>query len=320
MIYECPQCQKPQEAGQTVCSYCRAEFDGPVPDDAMVLLEADAVPAEPVTVEPVHAESVPIEEAAEGAAKVYPAPEAAAANTAAEIDPGPMPLDPPGRDISSETAEHVAAAASPPVTSSSSVSSPPPPPSGSQPYLTPPTYVPPPYTLPPAGTPYKPVPPSLGKLTRALLIAFPIVLILVLLGVYFAGSLNSDSSEAVPEPPVAARTETAPPPPAPVGNPLLLQGGTNTNDGSDYRVKLLAGRWVSKSDNFYVFNADGTGSRGSTTNPAGEQSFLWGLVQNRLMLYGSKNETLRFNTGPDNDTVFLGPQTGHYVQYSRAKS
>ena len=319
MIYECPQCSKPQEAGQTVCPYCQAEFDGPVPDDAIVPLQAEAVPGETVPSDAVPNEALPIAEAvvAEGTAKAYPAPEAITASAAAEIDPGPMPLDPPDRDI---PAEAPAQAAPPPASAPPPVPGLPPVTGGSQPYLTPPTYVPPPYTPPPAGAPYKPAPAPLGRLTRALLIAFPIVLVLVIAGVYFAGSLNTDSSEPGPEPVVAARSEAAAPPPAPVGSPTLLQGGTNTNDGSDVRVKLLAGRWVSKSDNFYVFNADGTGSRGSTTNPTGEQSFLWGLVQNRLMLYGSKNETLRFNTGPDNDTVFLGPQTGHYIQFSRAKS
>lgn len=316
MIYECPQCQKPQEAGQVVCPYCLAEFDGPVPDDAIMPTEAETTPVAASAAEAVTAEADPVPEIS---AKAYPAPEAI---TAAEIDPGPMPLDPPNRDSPAETVKPAPAMA-PPV-----VESLPPALGGPEPYLTPPTYAPPTYApplyTPPSaemtGAPYKPVPPTLGKLSRALLIAFPVVLVLVLLGVYLASSLNSDSSEVGPEPPVAARTEAAPPPPAPVGSPLLLQGGSNTNDGSDYRVKLLAGRWTSKSDNFYVFNADGTGSRGSTTNPNGEQSFLWGLVQNRLMLYGSKNETLRFNAGPDNDTVFLSPQTGRYVQYSRAKS
>ena len=311
MIYECPQCQKPQEAGETICPYCQAEFDGPVPDDAIVPMEAAL--AEPVAT----AEAAPAEESGEEGAKAYPE---AAVETAAEIDPGPMPLDPPNRDIPAEET----AAPLPPVPSappvSSSPSSPPPASGGTQPYLTPPTYAPPPYMPPPPGAPYQPAAAPFGKLSRVLLFAFPVVLVLVLLGVYLANSLNTDTSEVVPEPPTVARSETPAPPPAPVGSPTLLQGGTNTNDGSDVRVKLLAGRWVSKSDNFYVFNADGTGSRGSATNPGGEQSFLWGLVQNRLMLYGGKNETLRFNTGPDNDTVFLGPPTGHYIQFSRAKS
>ncbi len=278
MIYECPQCQKPQAAGQTVCPYCHAEFDGPVPDDAIV-------PAEDLS-----------------AAEATPSAGAAASGAG----PGPMPLDPPRYDTPAE------GAAPPPVSS------------GAQPYLTPPTYAPPPYIPPAAGVtqmPYTPSGAPLGRLTRVLLVAFPIVLVLVLGGVYFAETLNANS-DASTEPPVVTRPQVAPPaaPPPPTGSPVLLSGGSNTNDGSDPRIKILAGRWVSKTDDFYVFNSDGTGSRGSTTNPGGDQTFLWGLVQNRLMLYGGKNEALRFSSGPDNDTVFLGSQTGRYVQYARAKS
>lgn len=306
MIYECPQCQMPQAAGQTVCPHCHAEFDGPVPDDAIVLPGTEAMPTGPEA-ELAGPEAEPAGEAAVGSAKAYPA---AAEKAGPQSDPGPMPLDPP----SAADAAPPVSAAPPPATS------PPPVSSGSEPYLTPPSYAPPPYTPPVAGMPYAPAAAPFGKLTRVLLIAFPVVFVLVLLGVYFAGTLNTEADTA-PEQAISTRPEAvAPPPPAPVGDPVLLQGGSNTNDGSDPRVKLLAGRWTSKADTFYVFNADGTGSRGSTADPSKEQSFLWGLVQNRLMLYGSKNEALRFSTGPDNDTVYLAPQTGHAIQYSRVKT
>ena len=36
MIYECPSCHTPQAAGQTSCNHCGADFEGPVPDDAVV--------------------------------------------------------------------------------------------------------------------------------------------------------------------------------------------------------------------------------------------------------------------------------------------
>ncbi len=284
MIYDCPQCRTPQEAGRTVCPHCHAEFDGPVPADAVV---PDAVPA-PAEATP----AVPDAPLAE----VEAAPE----ETAATEEAAPTPT--------------IAAEASSPS------------PSGPAPYLTPPSYAPPPYspslssvTPLPYTTPSRAGEPPLGRLTRALLLAFPIVLVLVLGGVYLAGALNT-SSDVVPLPAPSVSAQALPPAPASASEPVTLSGGSNTNDGADPHVKLLAGRWVSKSDDFYVFNPDGTGSRGSALNSSGDLPFLWGLVQNRLMLYGAKNEILRFNVGPDSDTVFLAPQTGHYVQYSRAKS
>ncbi len=291
MIYDCPQCGMPQEAGQTVCPRCHAEFDGPVPADAFVPV-VEPTPAEALTAvseEPSAEEPLALE--------TMPGTEETASSEAA----------------SSEAAPVVAAEALPPSSS------------GPAPYLTPPSYAPPPYS--PALSTVAPLPytaspiggPPLGRLTRALLIAFPIVLVLVLGGVYLAGTLNTDS-DVVPLPSPAVSAQVPPSAPAPDSSPVTLSGGSNTDDGADPHVKMLAGRWVSKANGFYVFNADGTGSRGSALNPAGDQSFLWGLIQNRLMIYGAKNETLRFNVGPDSDTVFLAPQTGHYVQYSRAKT
>ena len=307
MIYDCPQCGTPQAAGRTVCPQCHAEFDGPVPADAVVPA------AEPANVEaPAAVSEEPVaKEAGAGEQEAAAGEQEAAAAEAAPV----------------REAEPTGEAAAPP---SVAADAPPAPPSGPAPYLTSPSYAPPPYS-PPLSSSVTPLPytstagaggPPLGRLTRALLIAFPIVLVLVLGGVYLAGTLNTDS-DAVPEPLPAAPVHAATPlPPAPAANaaPVTLQGGSNTNDNTDPHVKLLAGRWVSKSNDFYVFNSDGTGSRGSALNPAGDQPFLWGLVQNRLMLYGAKNETLRFNVGPDNDTVFLAPGSGRYVQYSRAKS
>ncbi len=166
-----------------------------------------------------------------------------------------------------------------------------------------------------------PAEPPFGNLSRVLFIAFPIVLVLVLGGVFYTNSLNSDADTTpVPLPPVHS-APAAPLPAAPVTAPTYLQGGGNTsNTADDPRAKLLAGRWESKSGDFYVFNSDGTGSRGSLVKQQPEQAFLWGLVQNRVMLYMDKNHMLRFNAGPDDDTVFLAGDTGSYVQYSRSKS
>ena len=69
-----------------------------------------------------------------------------------------------------------------------------------------------------------------------------------------------------------------------------------------------------------MFNSDGTGSHGNPVTQQPEQTFLWGLVQNRVMLYRDKNEMLRFNAGPDDDTIFLAGETGSYIQYSRSKT
>ena len=313
MIYDCPQCGTPQEAGQTVCPHCNAEFDGPVPADAVVPA-AEPAPAETLSTIP----DTPLVEAAAAPEEAAASEEAAPGEAVPPTEDAPALEDAPLREA--EALDETA----PPIIASEV---PFPAPSGPAPYLTPPSYAPPPYYSPSSSS-VTPLPytapsglgaPPLGRLTRALLIAFPIVLVVVLGGVYIAGALNTES-DVVPLPAPTASAQALPPTPAANTAPVTLSGGSNTEDGTDPHVKLLAGRWISKSDDFYVFNPDGTGSRGSALNPSADQPFLWGLVQNRLMLYGAKNETLRFNAGPDSDTVFLAPQTGHYIQYSRAKS
>ncbi len=310
MIYDCPQCGRPQEAGRTACPYCHAEFDGPVPADAVVPAAA------PAPVEAAAPDTPPVEEGTAEPGEAAATKGAASSEAASEA--ASVSEDPPGSEAApgeSTPPPSVAAEAPPSI------------PSGPAPYLTPPSYAPPPYS--PSSSSVTPLPyttpssigaPPLGRLTRALLLAFPIVLVLVLGGVYLAGTLNTESDAGQDPLPAAHASTSMPPSPAQAVSPVTLSGGSNTNDSSDPHHKLLEGRWVSKSDDFYVFNPDGTGSRGSALNPSADQPFLWGLVQNRLMLYGAKNETLRFNVGPDSDTVFLAPRTGHYVQYSRAKS
>ena len=269
MIYECPQCEAPQEAGATVCPRCHAHFDGPVPEDAIVPppLPRSEPPASPVS--------------------------AALGGT----EPGPSVLE-----------EVKPPAPEPPEAF--------PPPA---PYM-------PPYSAPDAAPPPHAGQPLAG-LSRALLFAFPIVLVLILGGVYFANTVNT-GSDATPAP--AAVVKAPPPPaapPAPIGSPVYLPGSANaTVSDADRRTKILVGRWASKALDFYVFNADGTGSRGNEARQQDNQSFLWGLVQNRIMLYTDKgtstekNEMLRFSAGPDDNTVFLGPETGHYIQFERAKT
>ncbi len=297
MIYECPQCGKPQRAGETVCPQCRSVFDGPVPADALV--------PEDMLAEEARTEEARTEKAPAGMQQAKEVPAAAS--------PGPMPLDPPAV---------LPPAEDPPAAARPAAGAPPPVSGGTEPYLTPPGYAPPPYEAEPHGPGVSyPAPAPLGGLPRWAVIAVPLVLLILLGGVYLAGTLSS-GSDAAPAPAVPQRAEAPAtlPPPAPTGPPTLLQGGSNSNNSSDPRVKVLTGRWTAKNDTYFVFSANGSGARGSTTNPGGEQSFLWGLVQNRLMLYGSKNETLRFSPGPDNDTVYLGPPTGRAIQFSRAKT
>lgn len=289
MIYECPQCRMPQEAGCTVCPRCHAEFDGPVPDDAVV----------PVRTTPAANAAAPVTEAnAQAAEAAAPAANAEALQEAEEPAPG---------------AEEPAVEANP-LTQADA-----------QPFLTPPSfqtppappsYVPPPYVSP---TPAPPLRPPLGRLARVLLVAFPIVLLLVLGTVYFANSLNTDADNPpVSPPPASSAPGPAPVSSAPAAAPVLLQGGANTAvTEADARTKLLIGRWENKAGDFFVFSSDRTGTQGNVAQPQGDTPFSWGLVQNRLMLYREKNTPLRFNAGPDNNTIFIAAQTGHYVQFTR---
>ena len=276
MIYECPNCQKPQEAGQTICPYCHAEFDGPVPSDAIVPTPDTTAATQESA--PGEQETAPRKVGLPGNAAATPAQSPAAYSPLMDVPPP------------------AAAPAFPPAQA---------------------------YT-PPADFSQDPMPPEppFGKLSRVLLFAFPVVLVLVLGGVFYTNSLNSDADPTpVPLPAVHSSAPPAPLPAAPVTAPTYLQGGGNTNNAADDpRAKMLAGRWESKSGDYYVFNSDGTGSRGNLVEQQPEQAFLWGLVQNRVMLYMNKNQMLRFNAGPDDDTIFLADEIGSYIQYSRSKT
>ena len=283
MIYECPSCQAPQEAGQTVCSNCRAQFDGPVP--------ADAVVPPPPIVKTVAPE--PNADAEAGAAETNKEAGSPAETIPPLVEVKPLPVSAP------------------------------PQPATSEPYLGASPFPQPSYepgavsTSPPSASPL----PPLGRLFRMLLIAFPIVLLLVLGGVFYANSLNTESDPLPVSPPTVRSSAPTTAPAAPVGTPTILQGGGSGSSASpDPRTALLAGRWVARSGEFYVFNSSGTGSHGNPVQQKPDQSFLWGLAQNRLMLYEDQNVPLRFNQGPDNNTIFLAAPSGHYVQFSRSKT
>ena len=291
MIYECPNCHAPQAAGQTSCPECGAEFDGPVPEDAL------------------------LPEPGAGAA---PAMQGAAPGGASETSPEAVLDTPPATPAQEPLLEPALAAAAPEAPVLETVQ----PPREELPYQRS-TYQPP-YTPPPA---YAPTPAAGGAqaytakrtqsnvLPKVLLIAAPIVLALVVGGLIFSHTLDGGSDAApAPIPMIAPALRPAA---APVGNPTVMTGGTTTAP-EDSRVQWLAGRWQAKSSDFYVFNSNGSGSQGSLTGKLPTQDFLWRIVGNQLMLYGApKDQQVRFGVGPDDNTVYLRDSAGKPVQFTR---
>jgi len=332
MIYECPNCHTPQAAGRTACRHCGAEFDSAVPEDAFL---PDGTPAEPAPLdreEAVVGEPAASEAEAAGAI-VYETPAEAAVETgpvavetvavepvaqkapADEAEPPPPPVDAPV-DTEAPPPEVVLA---------------PPAPAETLPYQSSPYSAPASQSAPthaqqdeetgrqaPASAPA----PLSRALTRGLLIAAPIVLVFVLGAVFFACSLDSGPDTAptpVPAPiPTPADASTASGTLA--APPYILNGaGASTGADADPHAQRLVGRWESKKLDFYVFNENKTGTRGSATGGGPSGTFLWTLARNRLILYADKQEKLTYTQGPDGDTMFLRAQGGKYVQYTRAK-
>lgn len=304
------------------CPECGAEFDGPVPDDALVpdALVPDTVPGtaavEAASPEPDQ-ETEPLPEA------ILDAPTADTATAAEEVpETSPLPEPPaPSQEASVREPALEAAAPEPPLLETvrpapeelpyqRSTYQPPP-------YIPPPAYAPPP-TLPSGGAQAytaKRTPP--GVLPKVLLIAAPIVLILVVGGLIFSHNLDGGSDTTPPPMPVTAPDEPLRPAAAPVGSPTIMAGGTTTGAG-DSRVQWLAGRWQAKNTDFYVFNANGSGSQGSVTGKLPTQNFLWRIVGSQLMLYGApKDQQVRFGVGPDDNTVYLHDSAGKPVQFTR---
>lgn len=292
MIYECPTCHAPQAAGRTACLECGAEFDGAVPDDA-ILPETPAalVPA------PSNSEPADINQAVEG----EEAPPVAEA-VLPPIAPEPERMPPPPR-LEAVT---------------------PPPPVAPLPSQAPP-YQPLPYQPPPMYPTTQPLSMQKmgggGPLPKALLIAIPVILVLVLVVVFFTQNLDKGSA-ITPVPSLDTTPAATPPPPssAPPGNPLLLPGNTSSGSGGDATTKWLVGRWQAKTTDFYVFNSDNSGFRGSVTGKQPKATFQWALVQNQLILYADKQEKLIFSPGPDDGTMFLRGEDGKYVEYARTKT
>ena len=289
MIYECPNCHVPQAAGHTACHQCGAEFDSPVPEDAMVPSETVA----PVSA--LHEEAVPeVVSLADGPALETHAPETRA--------PEPPVLE----EVFAPAPQFE--------------------PSEMPPYQAPPAYQPAPGYLPPAYTAPR-APASRFSLPKALLIAIPIVLLFVLGAVFFANSLNQ-SADTAPATPALIVPDTTMPvvaPPVPHGSPLILSGGTggsaSTTD-SNPNIAWLVGRWQNKATDYYVFNDNGTGYRGSSGGKQAKGSFLWVLNQKQLVLYAdaAAPEKLAFSQGNDDSTMYLRGSDDRYVQYARAKT
>lgn len=312
MIYECPNCHAPQEAGRTACSECGAEFDGPVPDDAIVpsppafgtAAAPEAVLDTPHT--DVAGAGVISEEAAtipEEAAAADALPEAAALSAAGAAAAEPV----------LETVRPPAPAPELPYQENSYQEN-----SYQQTSYQAPAYSPPPaYAPPPGGAQaYTPRKSPASPLLKALLIALPFVLLLVLVGYLVSRNLDGGADATVSALPVTAPVPPRPAP-APIGSPTVLVGGTSAGS-DDSRVKWLAGRWQASSTDFYVFNPNGSGSQGSVTGKLPTQDFLWRIVGNQLMLYGApKDQEVRFTIGPDDNTVYLRGSAGNPAQYTR---
>lgn len=284
MIYECPTCHTPQAAGRTSCLSCGADFDGAVPDDALVPETPDALVPDVASAE-ASGEHSEVETIA------TPVMETSAPPTAPEPPPRLEFVPPPAP-----------APYEPPV------------------YQPPPAYVAPP-TYPMNAQP----PPSQSgiALPRGLLIALPVVLVLVLGVVFFTRSLDQSSGTSpapATSPPVTAPIATPVAAPTPVSGAVSLQGGGASSQSGSSMAKWLAGRWQAKSSDYYVFNDNGTGSRGTLTGKLASDSFVWVMSQSQITLYlADKQEKLALSPGTDDSTLFLRGEDGRYVQFVRTK-
>jgi len=112
--------------------------------------------------------------------------------------------------------------------------------------------------------------------------------------------------------------------PASAGNiaPIQLSGGSGSSSGgaaaSGSGDAALQGRWEAKNMDYYVFNGDGTGSRGNTTKPAKTDNFTWVVTNNQLVLNSGKEERLTFSTGPDASILYLRMSDGRFNKFARA--
>jgi hypothetical protein len=171
----------------------------------------------------------------------------------------------------------------------------------------------------------------------AAVVALGVVLVLAAIYAIYTFSHTSVPNTSAPTPIASAST---PPPgparrsptysrpgmsdtsPAPPGNlaPVQLSGGTGSPSGTAAAGSgdaALQGRWQAKNMDFYVFNTDGTGARGSATNPAKNDTFTWVVTDNQLVLNGKKEERITFSTGPDASVLYLRMPDGRNVKFAK---
>lgn len=338
MIYECPSCHTPQAPGRTACRHCGAEFDSAVPEDAFLPDETPAEPAQSAPVmagpdEPVVEGPADLEAEAAGAT-VYETPAEAAVETE-PVTIEPVAAEPVAQEESADEAEPPPLPVDTPVDTEvppPEVVLPPPAPAETLPYQSSPYTAPLSQSAPTYAeqgeaaerqAPAPPSPPLSQALTRALLIAAPIVLVFVLGAVFFARSLESgpDTAPAPMPAPVSTPANASTPSGALAAPPYILNGaGASTGAEADAHARRLVGRWESKKLDYFVFNENRTGTRGSAVGGGPAGTFLWTLAQNRLILYADKQEKLTYTQGPDGDTMFLRIEGGKYVQYTRTKT
>lgn len=308
MIYECPHCHAPQEAGHTACPECGAEFDGPVPEDAVLPAASAVSPLEPAPLAPEplpEATSDTPDPVAETAPAVETVPE-----TVVEANTPVTEASPPASDFVVTPTEPLLETVRPPAEEAPYQRAAFQPPS----YSAAPAYSPPP--LPTGGAQAYTKRRAASPLPKILLIALPFVLLLVVVGYLVSRNLDGGADTASTALPVLAPLPPTPAP-GPVGSPTVLPGGT-TAAADDTRVKWLAGRWQSKNTDYYVFNENGSGSQGSVSGKLSTQDFLWRIVGSNLMLYGApKDQEVRFSVGPDDSTVYLRDSSGKAIQFTR---
>ncbi len=119
-------------------------------------------------------------------------------------------------------------------------------------------------------------------------------------------------------------SDTSAPLPAAGGSiaPVQLSAGTGSSSnaaaGSGSGTAALQGRWQAKNMDFYVFNADGSGSRGNTAKPDKGDNFTWVVTDNQLVLNGKTEERLTFSTGPDASILYLRQPDGHLAKFAKS--
>jgi hypothetical protein len=148
--------------------------------------------------------------------------------------------------------------------------------------------------------------------------------ILLLAGViYFIINLGQTAVSSSPPP-------SAPMISQPVGpiQPVSTQTMTPTSPGAAPSSGAVAeaapvGRWMTKTFDFYEFDKDGTGSRGSVNDGKPATTFSWAVVRNQLNLSisskGSAVERVPFSYGPGGGTLYLRQPDGRYLEYTKSE-